>query len=507
MSRLHEAAAAGNASKVKEYLNAGDNINDMSESVTSKGEVYDPSRHISMGEFGRKMTPLHLAAYNGHIEVVRILIAAGADLEQRDAWNQYVGQTALEIALAGNNIGLATMLVQMGATDDAGLLKKAIKNRNVEDELFDAALYKKPGVIFDLHSLGLLEKEAGERALCYAAKFDAKNVAEELIQCGVSPSCYVGGFYRAIDERVTPLGVAAENGSEDVLELLLNHGVDPDQYTSTSPVQQDCTPLRQALLDGSKKPDSSIVKLLLSYGADVKKINPRGLSCMIDYGDAKEVELLIDAGLDPNTVAEGRSLMTHCMEHSDRDSVCKIALVLIKKGADTNHRDDSGRTYLHINSDPQVARALVASGCDINAVDDRGRTPIQCVLQNFSVWEKSGRGSIHETLLELGARVTDLDPTSRIVQKSDRLRSAFEKLKMTPEVEELKVAAEQHAPVLNTAWQYNQKKQASLESSCLSEASSPGSDWEMLEMPETNSDWEMVQSDEIPRCSPTKTMA
>lgn len=78
MARLHQAAAAGDFDKVQAYLNEGDDPNDMSEVLNSYGmkPVPGDSRH---GGWGRNVTPLHLAAYNGHTSIVRLLVAADAD--------------------------------------------------------------------------------------------------------------------------------------------------------------------------------------------------------------------------------------------------------------------------------------------------------------------------------------------------------------------------------------------------------------------------------------------
>lgn len=66
-AEIHEAAANGEAQKIRDLLEAGEEVDAQNR---------------------RESTPLHLAARSGSLEVVQILVEEGADLDARNAWGR-----------------------------------------------------------------------------------------------------------------------------------------------------------------------------------------------------------------------------------------------------------------------------------------------------------------------------------------------------------------------------------------------------------------------------------
>ena len=88
---LHFAALEGDVEKVSQLLNEG----------------YQPDPFDGLGS-----TPLHYAAKRGHLDVMRLLLAAGADVNAHD--ESVIGNTALG-DVASCTIEVANMLVDAGA--------------------------------------------------------------------------------------------------------------------------------------------------------------------------------------------------------------------------------------------------------------------------------------------------------------------------------------------------------------------------------------------------------
>jgi 26S proteasome non-ATPase regulatory subunit 10 len=92
---IHDAAEEGNIKAVKQHLAAGTDV----DAKDMNGE-----------------TPLNWATYNGHKEIVELLIAAGADMNVKDhVW----GYTPLHRAAFSGHKEIAELLIANGADVNA----------------------------------------------------------------------------------------------------------------------------------------------------------------------------------------------------------------------------------------------------------------------------------------------------------------------------------------------------------------------------------------------------
>jgi len=90
--QLHFAAQDGDVAEVKRFLKEG----------------YQPNLFDDLGK-----TPLHYAAMRGHLEVMNVLLAAGADVNAND--ERVIGNTPLREVADTCSFEVAKILVDAGA--------------------------------------------------------------------------------------------------------------------------------------------------------------------------------------------------------------------------------------------------------------------------------------------------------------------------------------------------------------------------------------------------------
>ncbi|CAK8990518.1 unnamed protein product [Durusdinium trenchii] len=152
-------------------------------------------------------TPIHIAANRGHLEVVRLLLEAGAD---KDAVRTD-GATALFIAAKNGHLEVVRLMLEAGADKDA-----------VQTE--------------------------GPTALFIAAQKGHFQAVQLLLEAGADKDAVHG-------KRATALYIAAQEGYLEVVRLLLEAGVDKNAAITDN----GSTPLLIAIQNGH----SEIVRLLL----------------------------------------------------------------------------------------------------------------------------------------------------------------------------------------------------------------------------------------------------
>jgi ankyrin repeat protein len=171
----------------------------------------------------------------------------------------------------------------------------------------------------------------GATALHWASQWDDDATVDLLIRAGANVN--------AIDDyAVTPLLLAAQNGSVRVVETLLQAGANPNAALSTGQ-----TPLMTAARTG--KPD--VVAALITHGADVR---------------AKET-----------TRGQTALMWAAAEKHAD------VARLLIEHGADVRERSTAGFTpflFAAREDDRPMTETLLAAGADINDAAADGTTAL-----------------------------------------------------------------------------------------------------------------------------------
>ncbi len=247
----------------------------------------DPSLTDAKDEMGR--TPLHLACYGGHMELVKFLLSKGADIETKFA----NGSTALFWSIPEGHIDIVKLLITKGADIQA-------------------------------------KQNDGTTLLHIAAAFGQTEIAELLIDKGLDPNTKQ-------NEWLTPLVYAVLRGHRDVVELLLDRGADPNQKN-----RMGMTALHEVATHGQKE----IVMLLLDNGADFNVTDSSDrtpLHLASNQGHKDVVELLCKKGANVNQRGGGGDTPLHgAAWKGDKPTV----EYLIATDAEINVKNESGDTPL-----------------------------------------------------------------------------------------------------------------------------------------------------------------
>ncbi|CAH1968059.1 unnamed protein product [Acanthoscelides obtectus] len=363
LNALHLAAKDGHGDIVRELLKRGAIV----DAATKKGN-----------------TALHIASLAGQEEVVRILVQHGASLNVQSQ----NGFTPLYMAAQENHDGVVRYLLSKGANQTLA----------TEDGFTPLAVAMQQG--HDKVVAVLLENDARGKvrlpALHIAAKKDDVKAAALLLQNDRDPDVTSkSGF--------TPLHIAAHYGNDKVASLLYEKGADVN-YTA----KHNITPLHVA----SKWGKINMVTLLIAKGADIQAKTRDGLTplhCAARSGHDQVVDLLLENGAPIHAKTKNGLSSLHMAaqgEHVDAARVLlyhgapvddvtvdyltalhvaahcghvRVAKLLLDRGADPNSRALNGFTPLHIackKNRLKVVELLLKHGASISATTESGLTPL-----------------------------------------------------------------------------------------------------------------------------------
>ena len=210
----------------------------------------------------------------------------------------------------------------------------------------------------------------GQTLLAHAVELHDREGIRWLLDHGADPNVYdpnVSGM--PVLHRVLMDGSFFVKGTEDILEMLLDHGADVN-----APGLEE-----KPLLHEYRNLSVDVVRLALKHGADVSLRNGDG-ETPLHYAELAEVvALYVEHGADVNAKDRREWTPLHATQSDE------VARALLERGADVNARDNSNQTPLH-NKMPEcdgVAAVLIEFGADVNAQDDEGNTPLHCMAESF----------------------------------------------------------------------------------------------------------------------------
>ncbi|TVQ82118.1 MAG: ankyrin repeat domain-containing protein [Micavibrio sp.] len=201
---------------------------------------------------------------------------------------------------------------------------------------------------------------------------------------------------------------AADNDEERVLKLL-EEEADPNTIGDFG-----WTALHEACAHGSINP--RIIRALLDAEADPNLHTTEGFSCLqlaVQRPDTDIVEMLLDAGADPNHLNGGRANVLYYAAHTGP----KMVKTLLDKGADASRLNKDGDSVLHVlvkEGDESKIYNLVVAGADVNVKNAAGESAID-MAKRLAEKDKMYNGStgISRGLLDRGEKKPHFKPPKR----------------------------------------------------------------------------------------------
>lgn len=313
-------------------------------------------------------TVLPLAAKFGHTDMVELFLERRFNISAG-----LQGWTALTIAVRTNNLELVRILLDAGAEICDGHLRTAAVNGFAT--LMSILLERGA----DVHTK---KNYDGETLLHLAASNDNRDVIEVLLMFGAdieAPTRY----------GHTPLDNAIQKGHEQCVKLLLDRGATTKHKT----YELGTAPTSGALVCAIETGHSSLIPLIIQYGADVNERQGWGgtpLHRAAAHGSIMAIDTLIEAGARRNVRDSRKRTVLHYAAVEGRSEVIPRLLEL---GFDIEAKDEEGQTPLHLaryEGCDETYNVLVSHGADPEAKDHKGKTAAQVHKEKVEEWPKRG---------------------------------------------------------------------------------------------------------------------
>lgn len=352
------AAAGGHSEAMSALIELGADVNAVAQAtpdylvklakMIEDGTVQDEDPHVD------GVTAVHVAAQGGHLESVKILIDAKADVTILDDEDR----SPLLLAVKGNYGDVASALVEGGADPNTPYIDDDGESHNllldsivVENSDFANLLISKGADIYS-------EDDHKVTTLLQASHRGMVDVVKGLLTKHAADGEKAGWVDSASDESITPLIAACSEGHIEVAKLLIEakpdvNAKDKDQTNS--------------LMAAAARGHTDIVELLLKAGANVNDQNVDGhTALMFAYNGKNQVETLWERytefvkesemekkgnGAGDDSIDDGG---TGPIIREALDNHNKMVAILIKNGASQTIKDKEGHTAHDFDFHPEA---------------------------------------------------------------------------------------------------------------------------------------------------------
>lgn len=308
--RLIAAAESGDLAAVRAALAAGADVDRTRRRITG-WQVGEPMRRVE--------TALYMATRDGHTEIIRTLLEAGADPDIICTG----GSTALIAAAGSRRRGDRTEIIRLLLDAGADPIAPRLRGRTALEWAIVGGEYESVPLLLSASRAAGLPADVENRLLSRAQHRwdDLQPLVVKLLK---------------IDDTESAVHRAARSGSASDLLELLESGADPDSRDDDG-----WTPLHWA---ASLEGDEPRTRALLDAGANPNAVSDGGFTPLLaaaQTGDVARVRMLLEAGAEPNAVdTNGRSALHMAAWHAGED----VIQLLLQAGANPDIRNSSMQT-------------------------------------------------------------------------------------------------------------------------------------------------------------------
>ena len=247
----------------------------------------------------RPRSLLERAAASGSVDNVRLLLKAGADVNQT---NPGVNYAALLGAVVAGSVECTELLIEAGA--DVNLRQKYCTSPIIQ-----------------------------------AVQKGYPEIVQVLLKAGADVNDI------DVDNSWTALMLAAWNGHDDVVDVLIKAGADVNRERLNDTALKLASECSTKGTETPPRQYKHCLEMLIEAGADVNanpdRVSALNIACRKGFDDG--VELMVKAGADVNML--GDTGFNPLMEAASNGHV-RCAELIIEAGADVNFQNDRGITAL-----------------------------------------------------------------------------------------------------------------------------------------------------------------
>lgn len=406
-SALSWAATHGNEEVARLSINAGANV----------GAAYNEGaevRHDMPDGEREQWLPLHYAAQNGHVGVMRILLDSGADINRLTEEPSYT-----PLMICDFQRETVEFLIAHGAIVSTEELSKIGRGKGTLERAFAAADGDVLQLLLDNGASLEEENESSRRGLPYiAAARDNLAGLRFLLERGVGGRFNDDGSISMDSQGRSILYGAIIHGKARMVRWLFDHGVklsnytdvDVDSFLHAAALLEDPAVLGALVDQGidvnrkrsnsgetnlydrcSRATDAHGIRRLLEFGAEVDLANQNGRRALHQaaaFSTVEGVRILLDYGADMDAADNVGMRPLHCAcSYGNMDNL----KFLISRGAKLRETAFNGETALHIAchlGHVDVAQYLIDEhGFDPNERDGEGKTAFDS-FYSPTCWEE-----------------------------------------------------------------------------------------------------------------------